>query len=121
MVGRHQTMTPTTTRNLDVFLKIVDQSGQYLLAPAHFVSETELPDMALDLAILKDELIVRNAWEIPINDVDSSAFTADDDPLIPSDVKDAPVTALLAAIREFAKRTRTSNNHALEHLLQKRT
>jgi len=99
-------MTPTTTRNLDVFLKMVDQSSKYLLAPAHFVSETELPDMALDLAILKDKLIVRNAWEISINDVDSAAFTADDDPLIPSDVTDAPVTALLAAIRECAKRTR---------------
>jgi hypothetical protein len=106
MVGRHQTMTPTTTRNLDAFLEMVDQSGQYLLAPAHFVSEAELPDMGLGLGILKNELVVRNAWEIPINDLDSSAFTAEDDPLIPPDAKDAPVTALLALIREFPRRTK---------------
>jgi hypothetical protein len=107
MVGRHQTMTPTTTRNLDVFLSMFHKSGQYLLAPAHFISETEFPDMSLDLGILKHQLIVRNAWEISINDIDSPAFTADDDPLIPPDIKDAPVTALLAAIREAAKRARS--------------
>jgi hypothetical protein len=110
MVGRHQTMTPTTTRNLDAFLEMVDQSGQYLLAPAHFVSEAELPDMGLGLGILKNELVVRNAWEIPINDLDSSAFTAEDDPLIPPDAKDAPVTALLALIREFPRRTKPPIN-----------
>lgn len=84
---------------------MVDQSGQYLLAPAHFVSEAELPDVGLDLAILKNELVVRNAWEISVNDPDCLAFTADDDPLIPPDVKDAPVGALLALLRKFPRRT----------------
>ena len=34
----------------------------------------------------------------------SVAFVDNDDPLIPSDITDAPVTALLEAIREFARR-----------------
>ena len=42
-VARHQTMTPATTENLDRFLKSIEQSGQYLLAPAHMVSETNYP------------------------------------------------------------------------------
>jgi len=107
MVGRNQTMTPATTRNLDVFLESVSRSGQYVLAPAHFKSETEFPDMGLQLGILKDDLIVRNAWEVPINDPDSAAFTPDDDPVIPPDVRDAPVTSLLAAIRERVKAPRS--------------
>ena len=104
MVGRQQTMMPLTTENLEAFLKTFNQSGRYLLAPAHFISETKLPDIGLGLAILKSQLIVRNAWEIPLNDIDATAFNDEDDPCIPPDVKDAPVTALLAAIREFAKR-----------------
>ena len=106
MVGRHNTMAPTTTKNLETFLRSVEQSGQYLLAPAHFVSETEIPDIGLRLAILKDQLIVKNAWEVTLNDFDAPALIEEDDPFIPSDVKDAPVTELLATIRGFAKRKR---------------
>jgi hypothetical protein len=106
MVGRHQTMTPTTTKNLDIFLRSVAQSGQYLLAPAHFVSETEIPDIGLGLALLKDQLIVKNAWEVAPNDFDAAAFIDEDDPFIPSGVKDAPVTELLATLRGFAQRRR---------------
>ncbi len=106
MVGRHQTMTPMTTENLDAFLKAFNQSGRYILAPVHFISETILPDINFGLSILKDQLIVRNAWEISLNDVDAMAFTEEDDPFIPSDIINAPISALLAALRELAKRTK---------------
>jgi hypothetical protein len=99
-VAKPKTMTPATTENLDSFLKSVEHFGRYLLAPAHMASETQLPTEHLDLAILKTQLIVRNAWEVPPDDLDAVAFTEDDDPFIPADVKDAPVTALLKAIRE---------------------
>lgn len=104
MVGRRQTMTPTTTKNLDNFLKSVEQSGQYLLAPAHFISEREFPDVGLGLALLKDQLVIRNAWEVGPNDIDAPAFIDEDDPCIPPHVEDAPVAALLKKIRGFAKR-----------------
>jgi hypothetical protein len=102
-MARYQTMTPATTENLDRFLKTVEQSGRYLLAPAHMVSETKLPTAGLTLSILKGQLIVRNAWEVSVNDFDAPAFTEEDDPYIPPDVKEAPVTALLAAIRDRAQ------------------
>jgi hypothetical protein len=99
MVGRHQTMTPTTTRNLDGFLQIVGQMGRYLLAPAHFISETSPPDMGLEFGILKAELVVKNAWEISVNDLDAGGITKDDDPVIPTGTKDAPIVSLLALFR----------------------
>ncbi|MFQ3458626.1 hypothetical protein PMN64_35650, partial [Bradyrhizobium sp. UFLA01-814] len=106
MVGRHQTMTPENTRNLDGFLRVVGQSGPYLLTPAHFISETEFPDIGLSLAIMKTQLVVKNAWEVSLNDLDVPAITHDDDPFIPADVETAPVTEVLETIRKFAERHR---------------
>ncbi len=54
--------------------------------------------------ILKDQLIVRNAWEVSLNELDAAAFGHDDDPFIPPDVKDAPVTRLLAAMRDWTRK-----------------
>jgi hypothetical protein len=106
MVGRQHTMTPKTTKNLDRFLQTLGRSSRYLLVPAHFKSETELPGVDLDLAILKDRPIIRNAWEVSLNDLDAAAFSPDDDPVIPPDVRDAPVTALLAAMRDPTRKRR---------------
>jgi hypothetical protein len=108
MVGRQHTMTPRTTENLDRFLPTVEQSGRYLLVPAHFKSEAEPPDVGLGLAILKDQLIVRDAWEVSLNDLDAAALSPDDDPVIPPDVKDAPVTALLGAMRDRIRKRELS-------------
>jgi hypothetical protein len=58
------------------------------------------------LSILKGQLIVRNAWEVGVNDFDAPVFSEDDDPGIPPEVIDAPVVSLLAAIREIHKRGR---------------
>ena len=106
MVGRRHTMTPKTTENLDRFLESLERVGRYLLAPAHFKSETEIPDLGLGLAILKDQLIVRNAWEVGVHDLDATAFGPEDDPVVPPDAKDPPVSALLMAIRDLAGKKR---------------
>jgi hypothetical protein len=104
LVGRRQTMTPSTTENLDRFLKILEETKSYLLAPAHFISETKFPDIGLGLAIQKDELVVRQAWEVGPNDIDATAFLADDDPVIPPDVQNPPVKELLELIKGFGGR-----------------
>jgi hypothetical protein len=62
--------------------------------------------MEMALAIRKEQLIVRNAWEVSVNDFDVPAFREEDDPYIPPDVTHAPVTSLLAAIRERNKKKR---------------
>lgn len=98
-VGRHQTMTPATSANLEAFLNTFSRTGSYLLAPAHFVSETKPPAIALSLAIRKNDIIVRQAWEIGPNDVDSGAFLPDDDPVIPTEVQNPPVRELLQVLK----------------------
>jgi hypothetical protein len=55
--------------------------------------------IGLTLAVLKKQLVVRNAWEIPLDDFDSMAVLPEDDPFIPPDVKDAAVTTRLAEQR----------------------
>jgi hypothetical protein len=104
LVGRHQTMTPSTTANLDGFLKIIEETKSYLLAPAHFISETKFPDIDLGLSIRKDELVVRQAWEVGPNDIDATAFLADDDPVIPPYVQNPPVKELLELMKGFQRR-----------------
>jgi len=94
-VGRHQTMTPSTTANLDTFLEAVAGGRSYFLAPAHFVPGNQFPDVGLGLAIRKDDIVVRQAWEIGPNDVDSGAILAEDDPVIPANVQNPPIRELL--------------------------
>ena len=56
---------------------------------------------ALDNSIAKKELRVRNAWEIGLDDIDSTGIMTDDDPIIPSSRRDdAPVLELLRRRRE---------------------
>lgn len=99
MVVRRQTMEPKTTENLDSFLRSFARTGEYLLAPAHFVSKAKLPDVGLGLGVRKVELVVRNAWEIPLHDPDAAVIGAEDDPVIPPDVANAPVLEVLSAVR----------------------
>jgi len=60
-VARNQTMSPATTESLDRFLKTVEQSGRYLLASAHLISETKLRRSGDGLGHTQGQLIVRNA------------------------------------------------------------
>lgn len=76
-------------------LAAIKESKNFLLAPAHLVSANQFPAITLALAIRKDEVSIRNAWEVGPNDMDSVAILADDDPYIPSDVQDLPVRELL--------------------------
>lgn len=60
----------------------------------------------MGLAIQKDAVVVRQAWEIGRNDIDSGAILLDDDPLIPDGVDNPPVAELLKLKREFKKQGR---------------
>jgi len=48
-----------------------------------------------DLGILKTELKVINAWEIGIGSLESSGILPDDRPIIPAEIENAPVLAVL--------------------------
>jgi hypothetical protein len=96
-VTRINTMTPTTQTNLNQFLKEYEKKHKYLLAPAHYApngSFSLLPGQA----ILKEDLVVRPAWQIGEHDPDSSAIRSDDDVFVPDGIKDPPILRTIARI-----------------------
>jgi hypothetical protein len=94
---RVHTMEPTSSVNLDRFLASYEQTGKYLVGigvvdPAH----PRPPVPMRHGYVLKRDLQIRHAWELGINDIDSSGVFPDDDVLIPPEhSEDAPVLELL--------------------------
>jgi hypothetical protein len=88
-------------KNLNNFLKVYEKTGRYRLIPGSFTSEYSLDEPIWDLWIGKEKLIVRPAWQIGQNDPDVVAIRETIDPIIPNDVRNAPV---LQALQRFSKR-----------------
>jgi hypothetical protein len=99
MVMRNHVMEPTTTENLDRFLAMMESAPEYLLAPAHLNIESGKSSIGFRLAILKSELVVRNAWEIAMGDVDMMGLSTEDDPAIPAGVANPPCEEVLTFLR----------------------
>ena len=99
MVTRNNVMEPATTENLDRFLDSMESATEYLLAPAHYNGESGRSSIGFRLAVRKSELVVRNAWEISVHDVDVMGLSPDDDPVIPVGVENPPCQEVL----EFLK------------------
>jgi hypothetical protein len=97
LVSRINRMMPTSTANLDAFLREYHKVGAFLLAPAQLSTNTPTP--FIQLAIAKQRLEIRQAWEIGENDPDFSALQEDDQPIIPLDAIDPPVISALERIR----------------------
>jgi hypothetical protein len=87
-------------RNLEMLQTAFEHFRCYFLIPMIFQDRKSQPRMLLELAILKQELIVRPAWEIGENDPDSIAFSPDDDPVIPEGMVDPPVARALMRRRK---------------------
>jgi hypothetical protein len=72
-VGRHTTMTPATSENLDRFLRMRAKAAEYLLIPAIYSGNDAEPLM--DLRIVKRQLVVRNALDVGPNDIEAMALS----------------------------------------------
>lgn len=90
-VSRINRMTPTTTANLDNFLRLFEQFGTYNLSPVQMTQG----DLHPELSLTKRHLHVRQAWEIGEQDTDAAAIHHDDNPIIPPGVTDAPVLKII--------------------------
>jgi hypothetical protein len=99
MVTRTNVMEATTTENLDRFLASLQSAPEFLLAPAHLNSEPSTAPIGFGLAIQKSELIVRNAWEIALGDLDAMGLSSEDDPAIPAGVENPPCREALAFMK----------------------
>ena len=71
-VGRHMTVTPETSTNLERFLEQYQRIGTYLLLSAILKGSEAKP--IVDLGILKNHLSVRNYNDIEPNDIEAMVF-----------------------------------------------
>jgi hypothetical protein len=97
MISRIHTMQPSSSDNLERFLAAYTASGNYILSFARV--EGKDAQIAASNQLEKNQLIVRDAWEIGPNDLDAIAIQGDDDPIVPDGVKNPPITETLARIR----------------------
>ena len=92
---RSNMMTPTNPDNLNRFLADYKKYDCFWIVPAAF-DKNGKPDMYQSLSILKEKIVIRDAWEIGINDLDSSLIRQGDNPIIPkSEIEKAPVIELI--------------------------
>lgn len=96
LVSRWLRVDPPDLRNLDMFRRRYDEFGRYIIVPGHYSEPEAESKPFFELGIVKSEVRFREAWEIGENGTDSVALTEEDDPIIPEDITDAPVLAVMA-------------------------
>lgn len=96
VVSRIQNMEPDTTKNLDQFLDAYEHFSAFVLAPSIVKDQTTYPEPIDGCYILKRKLIVKQAWEVGVHDLERTAIFPDDDPIIPEGVNEPPVNEVLA-------------------------
>jgi len=101
LVSRITRMTPASPENLERFIEAYNRFGSFLLMPAQM--KEGMPGIFMNNSIKKFHLHVRGAWEIGENDPDASALDENDEPIIPPNVENPPVTAALKRIRALRK------------------
>lgn len=91
-------MDPATSENLDRFIAAQKNVGEFYLVPGYARRNADgnyAVEFASSLGIKVRKVHVRDAWEIGPNDIDRVVVSAKDDPIVPKDVKRAPVHELL--------------------------
>lgn len=94
-VSRINRMRPDKSINLDTFEERYGRVGSYLILPAFLPDVHASPELFPDLAIRKQTIRICQAWEVGENDLDSAAIGPDDSPIVPLEIRDAPVLRLL--------------------------
>ncbi|WP_037330890.1 hypothetical protein, partial [Salinivibrio socompensis] len=96
MIARKNTMTPSTSENLDRFLSAFDDRKSYLLSYAVVKNERIIENSSVKKkSIRKFDINVLEAWKIGPNDIEVMAIHSDDDPLIPEGISNAPIIETL--------------------------
>jgi hypothetical protein len=103
MVARFCRMHPQDGRNLNGFLERFHRTKSYRVAPAYFDGRSS-PQAFYELGILKTELVVRPAWQIGDNDPDMMGLDIDVQPVIPEDVRDAPVIRAFERLKKIREK-----------------
>jgi hypothetical protein len=100
IAARFHTMTPNSPQNMNIIEAYFKQNTKYLLCPAKMSyngSQAGQPDIFPENSILKNKIEIKNAWEIGLNDITRCVIFENDSPIIPDNVKNAPVLEILKA------------------------
>ncbi|MFC1823172.1 hypothetical protein ACFL9T_10730 [Thermodesulfobacteriota bacterium] len=103
LISRINRMDPPDSKNLDILLSNYSIANKYIVLPALFTDERTPPKPFFELGIIKNDLHIREAWELQINDPDLSAISVDDEPVIPDGVENPPITKSLEWLRAMRK------------------
>jgi hypothetical protein len=90
LMSRLNRMTPISSFNLDRFEKSVALCGRYYLAPAVYTGRGNEYELLDGNHLLKNHVHFREAWSIGPGDPDGEAIREDDEPIVPSNVRDEP-------------------------------
>jgi len=102
-VSRINQMNPTNSSNLERFMKAYSKYGKYILLPAPFVKKKGSIELFWELGIEKQSIRFLPAWQLSEHDPDVCALEEDDHPIIPADMKDAPVLLALQRLAQHSK------------------
>lgn len=104
MVSRSKEMTPSDTRNLDIFLSEFKKYDGCFLAPAALSNGTVvMSEGPEDLTVIKRKLTVIEAWRVGPNHPASVSMQGVTDPVIPAGSVDVPFQRLQEVFRSRRK------------------
>lgn len=96
-LSRLHTMTPSSSENIDRFLKDYEVRKKCHVATVNAKGK-------LVSHLITSGVVVMYAWEIDENDQEISAIKPDDDIFVPADVENPPISRALAKLRSFEAR-----------------
>ena len=91
MCSRIHEMTPPTDQNWNNFEKEYKKHGSYSLSFGAFFNGQFYPYPEFEKYLIKKkELVIKNAWEVGLNDIERIVLRHDDEPLIPEEAEYIP-------------------------------
>ncbi|HAF27762.1 MAG TPA: hypothetical protein DCG75_01830 [Bacteroidales bacterium] len=95
VTNRVHQITPNNPDNMYRIEQIIKSKTKFLFCPAQMTVDGKDIEPFFEKGIIKSEIEIKNAWELGLNDPASVVIIDDDDPIIPIDVKNAPVLEIL--------------------------
>lgn len=99
-LSRMLTMYPTSSGNLERFLNDYKRIGCYIIAPAEVLANGETV-IHSDLALLKRDLHIKEAWAVGPEDDAMMALQDGDDIIVPAGIADPPYKDVLKLRRKL--------------------
>lgn len=100
LVSKPLTVEAHSPDNLNMIVEAFQSFKEYTLCPS-YMGEGIKNEVYFEEGIKKYSLNIRDAWEIGENDFDRMGILEEDQPVIPSNISDAPVLQLLQQKRQM--------------------